>query len=54
VKPLIVWAAPTRRAFVAMVGAAAAALALPEPARDRDPDPSAGREPPKTRWIGHF
>jgi hypothetical protein len=35
-----------------MLGAAAAALALPEPARDRDP--VARREPPKTRWIGHF
>jgi hypothetical protein len=45
------WRPPTRRAFVAMLGAAAASLAL----RDKCPtDP-----PPRstwsgtTRWIGH-
>ncbi len=41
-----VWRPPTRRAFVAMLGAAAAALAL-----------EAVREPERsratTRWIGH-
>jgi len=40
------WRPPTRRAFVAMLGAAAATLAL----RDRtklDPPPA------KPRWIGH-
>ena len=47
-----VWRPPTRRAFVAMLGAAAAALAL------RDKGPPAG-DPPRstwsgtTRWIGH-
>ena len=44
------WRAPTRRAFVAMLGAAAAALVVREtkpvePARQ----PWKGR----TRWIGH-
>jgi hypothetical protein len=46
------WRPPTRRAFVAMLGAAAAALAI----RDKTPAPA---DPPrstwtgKTRWIGH-
>jgi len=52
------WRPPTRRAFVAMIGAAAAALAVREriPAApvapaddDRPPRPWTGT----TRWIGH-
>ncbi len=41
-----VWRAPTRRAFVAMIGAAAAALALR--AERRTPERSS-----KPLWIGH-
>lgn len=44
------WRAPTRRTFVAMLGAAAAALALKERAAKATPAPAS---PPKTRWIGH-
>jgi hypothetical protein len=50
------WCPPTRRAFVAMLGAAAAALAagharaLAEPPREAEP---AKRSPTITRWIGH-
>jgi hypothetical protein len=51
------WRPPTRRAFVAMLGAAAAALALREkPLRGTD---SRNDDPPRstwtgtTRWIGH-
>jgi len=46
------WRPPTRRAFVAMLGAAAAALAVREraPTDDEPPrKPSTGT----TRWIGH-
>jgi len=44
------WRAPTRRMFVAMLGAAAAAFAVREaqPAPPRDP----ARKLP--RWIGHY
>ncbi|MEJ7600303.1 MAG: hypothetical protein WKG01_20505 [Kofleriaceae bacterium] len=41
---------PTRRMFVAMLGAAAAAIAI------RDPSPAAPTRSTwtgKTRWIGH-
>jgi hypothetical protein len=53
------WRLPTRRAFVAMLGAAAAALAVRSPAQlapDRErladdrPRPSRSGT---TRWIGH-
>jgi hypothetical protein len=46
-----VWRPPTRRAFVAMLGAAAAALALREQQAKDDPprSPRTGT----TRWIGH-
>jgi hypothetical protein len=46
------WRPPTRRAFVAMLGAAAAALALREQAK---PDPELPRQTwaGATRWIGH-
>jgi hypothetical protein len=47
-----VWRAPTRRAFVAMLGAAAASLAL----RDARPSSDATLRSPSTgkpRWIGH-
>ena len=46
------WRPPTRRAFVAMLGAAAASLAL----RDRQlpkKDPPRSTWTGKTRWIGH-
>ena len=45
------WRAPTRRAFVAMLGAAAAALAV----RDhvRDPGDPRSTWQGTTRWVGH-
>jgi hypothetical protein len=45
------WRPPTRRAFVAMLGAAAAALAV----RDTQPKDDPPRSPwtGRTRWIGH-
>ena len=46
-----VWRPPTRRAFVAMLGAAAAALALREQQAKDDPPRSTQTGP--TRWIGH-
>jgi mono/diheme cytochrome c family protein len=48
------WRPPTRRAFVAMLGAAAAALALRDKPRAADPRSPAFTGPNgKTRWIGH-
>jgi hypothetical protein len=51
------WRAPTRRAFVAMISAAAAALAAPNRARLLLGPAASGDEPPrhstKTLWIGH-
>jgi len=44
------WRPPTRRAFVAMLGAAAAALALREKSRSRPAEASQ----PKPIWIGHM
>ena len=41
------WRPPTRRMFVAMLGAAAAALAL----REQQAPPV--RDPRLPRWIGH-
>ncbi len=41
-----VWRPPTRRAFVAMLGAAAALLAVRTRDRERAPKPT-------TLWIGH-
>jgi hypothetical protein len=38
----------TRRAFIAMLGAAAALLRLPKP------EPQKPAEPKPTLWIGHF
>jgi hypothetical protein len=52
IDPARAWRPPTRRAFVAMLGAAAAALALREQtpiAPERPRSTWAG----KTRWIGH-
>jgi hypothetical protein len=45
------WRPPTRRAFVAMLGAAAAAFAV----RDKLPEPERPRSTwtGTTRWIGH-
>lgn len=45
------WRPPTRRAFVAMLGAAVAAIAMPESAPMTDPPRSTWTG--KTRWIGH-
>ena len=44
----VVWKEPTRRSFVAMIGAAAAALALAKAKLDEPPPP------PLPRWIGHL
>lgn len=46
-----VWRPPTRRAFVAMLGAAAAAFALADKRPAVDPEPPA--RPKGMRWIGH-
>lgn len=52
--PATPWRPPTRRAFVAMLGAAAATLAVGERARRRvrraTPAPAAAAKP---LWIGH-
>ena len=48
------WRPPTRRAFVAMIGAAAAALALREKKkRAPEGDPPRSTWTGTTRWIGH-
>jgi hypothetical protein len=52
------WRPPTRRAFVAMLGAAAAALATPRVQLPGDREPSNEARSPTshagtTRWIGH-
>ena len=49
-KPPPVWARPTRRTFVMMLGAAAAALAIKRPKPD-SPKPAVATRLP--RWIGH-
>ena len=49
--PNSVWKRPTRRTFVAMLGAAAAALAIKP--RDRKPDGKPAKPVVATRWIGH-
>jgi hypothetical protein len=46
-----VWRPPTRRAFVAMLGAAAAALALRDQAPKADPLRTTSKG--TMRWIGH-
>jgi len=46
------WRPPTRRAFMAMLGAAAAALALREKQR-ADEDRPRSTWTGTTRWIGH-
>ena len=50
-KPTTPWRPPTRRAFIAMLGAAAASVAL----RDKRPkdDPPRSTWSGTTRWIGH-
>ncbi len=50
-KPAPTWRPPTRRAFVAMLGAAAASLAV-RGMREPD-DPPRSPRTPATRWIGH-
>jgi len=56
-KPKATWRPPTRRAFVAMLGAAAAALAVRETAlrstESRNDDPPRSTRTGTTRWIGH-
>lgn len=48
------WRPPTRRAFVAMLGAAAAAIALRETrSREQPRDPPRSPWTGRTRWIGH-
>ena len=49
------WRPPTRRTFVAMLGAAASALALREKTAKAAPvsGPGPGARPKKTVWIGH-
>ena len=46
------WRAPTRRMFVAMIGAAAAALALREET-PIEPEQPRSTWAGTTRWIGH-
>lgn len=50
-----VWRPPTRRAFVAMLGAAAAALAVRASRQQGTPpgDPPRSTWSGTTRWIGH-
>jgi hypothetical protein len=50
-EPKTAWRPPTRRAFVAMLGAAAASLALRDKPATVDPPRSTWTG--KTRWIGH-
>jgi hypothetical protein len=50
-KKLTPWRPPTRRAFVAMLGAAAAALTVRDPLPESDPPRSTWSG--TTRWIGH-
>lgn len=49
------WRPPTRRAFVAILGAAAAALAVKRPRLGGDAEVDRPRSTwaGKTRWIGH-
>lgn len=54
--PAAPWRTPTRRAFVAMLGAAAAALAVRSPGLVPELDggePGERRHRSKTIWIGH-
>ena len=46
-KPAQVWQPPTRRTFVALLGAAAAALVV------KLPRPAPPAVAPLPRWIGH-
>lgn len=46
------WRAPTRRMFVAMIGATAAALAIREQT-PVEPERPRSTWTGKTRWIGH-
>lgn len=56
-RPTVPWTPPTRRAFVAMLGAAAAALALAPRVRKLGTPPDDDRPRSTwtgtTRWIGH-
>ncbi|MFT3700277.1 MAG: twin-arginine translocation signal domain-containing protein [Kofleriaceae bacterium] len=49
------WKPPTRRAFVAMLGAGAAMLAMPKPvaATPKLGPPDEDKAPALPRWIGH-
>jgi hypothetical protein len=50
--PAAPWRPPTRRAFVALLGAAAATLAAPAGLRAVR-TAAAAPVAPRTRWIGH-
>ncbi|MBA3391062.1 MAG: hypothetical protein H0T89_00375 [Deltaproteobacteria bacterium] len=52
-KPLTTMRPPTRRAFVAMIGAAAAAIAVREHTTPTPIDPPQRPWTGSTRWIGH-
>jgi hypothetical protein len=47
------WRPPTRRTFVAMLGAAAAAFAVREHTPAVEPEQPRSTWAGKTRWIGH-
>jgi hypothetical protein len=47
------WRPPTRRAFVAMISAAAAALAVRETTKPEDPPRQTSNGQRIPRWIGH-
>ena len=47
------WSPPTRRAFMAMLGAAATALAVRARPGTPDPEPPRRTWTGKTLWIGH-
>lgn len=50
------WSPPTRRSFMAMLGAAAAALAIGGEANAKPaaPSPTPASPPSRPRWIGHW
>ena len=52
-QPAAPWRPPTRRAFVAMLGAAAAAIAVRERAMPDAKDNRRSASVGTTRWIGH-
>ena len=51
--PKTTWRPPTRRAFVAMLGAAAAAIAVRETEQAAEPPRQTWNGQRIPRWIGH-